>query len=371
MEWDVTSNTLWRGWAAITAFTTSVAVAARWIKPLDGVPFPQLVLVGRGDDRKLYEARGEYPRWAGTWVPGWTEIPGGGLTDHAPALAAFRRDAGNGTPIEGVHVVVRGVANGIAYQTCKQHVEQRLVVAPAASTDFGPEIEHGGHTRCTSRPRTAAVLPAHRAQELATCARPRARSTPGGSSAGASTSRRYRPGRTSSKAAGGGATSARVCGRADRIRCVWRRRPTRKLAAQPYALVRDFLGSGGQRDWRRCSKCQSLFYSGNRARTCPRGGPHSLSGSPNYSSVAERRDQSRTGTMALVQQVPGPVLRRCRGAIEQPRGVPVDRERHRRSSRRTRRTSRRSCRKPARIRSRRCWPRSATSPGRSPPRRRS
>jgi predicted Zn-dependent protease len=40
---------------------------------------------------------------------------------------------------------------------------------------------------------------------------------------------------------------------------------------------------GTQRNWRRCSKCQGLWFGPNAAQsTCPEGGPHSSAGSGNY-----------------------------------------------------------------------------------------
>ena len=43
---------------------------------------------------------------------------------------------------------------------------------------------------------------------------------------------------------------------------------------------------GTQRNWRRCSKCQGLWFGPNAAQsTCPEGGSHSSAGSDNYSLV--------------------------------------------------------------------------------------
>jgi hypothetical protein len=62
-DWSVSKNAPYAsGWTPINAFTTTVAVAARRIEAVPDIPWKQLVVVGRGNDRKLYTARGTC-RW--------------------------------------------------------------------------------------------------------------------------------------------------------------------------------------------------------------------------------------------------------------------------------------------------------------------
>ena len=50
-----------------------------------------------------------------------------------------------------------------------------------------------------------------------------------------------------------------------------------------YALVHNLSGPERQSDWRWCSKCQGLWFSGTTGSKCPSGGGHSQTGSGNYS----------------------------------------------------------------------------------------
>ena len=69
----------------------------------------------------------------------------------------------------------------------------------------------------------------------------------------------------------------------------------------------------GQKGWRRCGKCQGLFFSGNPGSHCPAGGAHSMTGSGDVRGCAQHPDGSGPVRLALVQQVSRSVLRRQPG----------------------------------------------------------
>ena len=73
---------------------------------------------------------------------------------------------------------------------------------------------------------------------------------------------------------------------------------------------------GTQRNWRWCSKCQGMWFGGNPAGPCPGGGVHTKDGERELQPGASGHQRAGTVELALVQQVPGLVVRRqSRGSL--------------------------------------------------------
>src|SRR5437764_14615339 len=56
------------------------------------------------------------------------------------------------------------------------------------------------------------------------------------------------------------------------------------FSCKTFAHTMEVCMAAQDENWRRCNKCQGLFYTGNPTfGTCPTGGGHDYSGSANYS----------------------------------------------------------------------------------------
>lgn len=96
-------------------FRTDVAVgaasASQVVNAAGGLDH-LLYVVARGGDGRIYYNSGVLGFWGDTW----REIPGGGRTNHAPAVASTAPTA---TTNGNLVVMVRGTDDGIAYQMTK------------------------------------------------------------------------------------------------------------------------------------------------------------------------------------------------------------------------------------------------------------
>jgi hypothetical protein len=81
--------------------------------------------------------------------------------------------------------------------------------------------------------------------------------------------------------------------------------------AQLTGIVADF--SMGQQNWRWCKKCQGLYFAGNPGSKCPASGGHVKTGSGNYKLIFNAWGVPGAARLAVVQEVPGPLLRRQPG----------------------------------------------------------
>jgi hypothetical protein len=156
-------------------------------------------------------------------------------------MAAFDGVPNDGSKPDGVHVVVRGILDGVAYQTWQQGAwSSGWSVAQTASTEFAPEVQEG--IQCafyvTAKDRGLYYLLLNPTPK-------------------------------------NGSWDERVLVPVDTWRPVaW------SIFVKPMPPKPDFIDVG----WRWCTKCKGLWYAGfGGASTCPAGGAHSINGSGNYS----------------------------------------------------------------------------------------
>lgn len=125
-------------WRVIPTLTTSREVAARWITVSNPWNPYELVVVARGNDARIYTTKGLGTLNGSFQWDAWSQIPGGGLTDHGPAMEEFPTGQG----YDGVTVMVRGTANGIFYQTMLQGVWNAIWrgLDDVGKTSFSPAI---------------------------------------------------------------------------------------------------------------------------------------------------------------------------------------------------------------------------------------
>ena len=136
---------LWRpnatgdGWRHLPGMVTSREVAARWVNLSDNGWLPyQLVVAARGNDARIYTATGLGTLGGSFTWSGWSQLPGGGLTDHAPAM----EELDTGQVHDVVTVMIRGLDSAIYYQTMLFNVWNavwRRLDHPG-STPFSPAI---------------------------------------------------------------------------------------------------------------------------------------------------------------------------------------------------------------------------------------
>jgi hypothetical protein len=130
----------WRAdWSQVPgSLKTHVAVAAEWVKQ-DGT-LPRLHLVLKGDNQRLYYITKTYDQWA----PTWKEIPGGGLTNHAPHMAPHPGVSTATGSIGSAALVVRGLDGKVVYQTLLKNSWNAgwKHLTHACCTPVGPAIDY-------------------------------------------------------------------------------------------------------------------------------------------------------------------------------------------------------------------------------------
>lgn len=115
----------------IPGLTTNTAVGLSFA-------YAYLHVIARGNNKQIYSTTLDN----GTFKP-WIEVPGGGLTNHAPALTTVPA-ANYG---KGLVAVVRGVDNGLFYQTTDSKLKWRpswKQLTHSGNTQFAPAVAYVG-----------------------------------------------------------------------------------------------------------------------------------------------------------------------------------------------------------------------------------